>query len=216
MSAESSPVGTTNAYLVSGLLIDPAARTDRLDDAVAARGSATRGTAGIAEDGIDAIAATHTHSDHVDRFADSIGIAPDETFRDGDTVGESDVRVLDTPGHAPDHVAFGVGRGSGGRRRVPDELRRIRDAGFDPLYPGYGPPINDPAGVCQRLIDRRLERDRRVLAAVHSAASNVDSVLERAYGTDLTGVEDLARGTVRAHLHRLAAQGRIDGSRARE
>ena len=42
-----------------------------------------------------------------------------------------------------------------------------------------------------------------------AGASDVDDVLDAAYEKDLTGVEDLARATVRAHLRKLADEGRI-------
>ncbi|SMO68233.1 MBL fold metallo-hydrolase [Halorubrum cibi] len=259
--------GTTNAYLVGGLLVDPAARTDELDAAVAERATLP-GDRG----GIEAIAVTHTHpdhvgavadyadrtgatvhahADHVDRFREATGVDPDATFRDGDAIGETGVRALDTPGHAPDHVAFAVGDvgggggsdggdGDGDEPEPPAEalvgdlavaegsivvgapegdvheylasLERVRDRGFARLHPGHGPAVDDPDATCERLIDHRLEREERVLAAVEAGASDVDSILEAAYGKDLTGVEDLARATVRAHLEKLAAEGRIDAS----
>ncbi|VTT87528.1 Hydroxyacylglutathione hydrolase [Halorubrum sp. DM2] len=120
-----APGGTTNAYLLDGLLVDPAARTDALDAAVAERGS----TDAVAPD-VEAIAVTHTHPDHVgavaeyaaatgatvvareghaDRFAAATGIDPDETVSPGETVADTGVWVVDTPGHAPDHVAFAAG-----------------------------------------------------------------------------------------------------------
>ena len=263
--------GTTNAYLASGLLVDPAARTAALDAAVTEHGSAADDDAGA---GIEAIAVTHTHpdhvgavadyaartgaavhahADHVDRFREATGVDPDATFRDGDAIGTTGVRALDTPGHAPDHVAFAVGDeggggGSGGvgggcgSSGVDDDatgteplvgdlaiaagtvvvgapegdireylasLERVRDAGFARLHPGHGPAVEDPAATCERLIDHRLAREQRVLAAVEAGASDVDAVLEAAYAEDLTGVEDLARATVRAHLEKLAAEGRI-------
>ncbi|MFC5278843.1 MBL fold metallo-hydrolase [Halorubrum rubrum] len=275
--------GTTNAYLAGGLLVDPAARTDALDAAVAERGSAAAAHGSAADDPpthgsareesrIEAIAVTHTHpdhvgavadyaartgatvhahADHVERFREATGIDPDATFRDGDAIGTTGVRALDTPGHAPDHVAFAVGGGDGGDgngggesggdeterpaealvgdlavaegsvvvgapegdlREYLASLERVRDGGFVRLHPGHGPPIDDPSATCDRLIDHRLERERRVLAAVEAGSNDVDAVLEAAYDRDVTGVEDLARATVRAHLEKLTAEGRIDAS----
>ncbi|MES3160747.1 MAG: MBL fold metallo-hydrolase [Halorubrum sp.] len=77
-----APTGTTNAYLVDGVLIDPAAETAALDAAIATteadRTEADADTdAGIdtstdsdGDDGrVDAIAVTHTHPDHVGAVA---------------------------------------------------------------------------------------------------------------------------------------------------
>ncbi|OYR55472.1 MBL fold metallo-hydrolase [Halorubrum halodurans] len=249
--------GTTNAYLVDGLLVDPAARTAALDAAVAEHGSPADDDAGA---GIEAIAVTHTHpdhvgaigdyaartgatvhahADHVERFRDATGVDPDATFRDGDAIGTTGVRALETPGHAPDHVAFAVeaevadeepaaeaivgdlavaegsvvvGAPEGDVREYLASLERVRDRGFSRLHPGHGPAIDDPAAACERLIEHRLARERRVLAAVEAGASDVDAVLEAAYDQDLSGVEDLARATVRAHVARLVAEGRVDAS----
>ncbi|WP_144799497.1 MBL fold metallo-hydrolase [Halorubrum depositum] len=248
-----APGGTTNAYVAGELLVDPAARTEALDAAV---------SVGASEEGgaIDAVAVTHTHPDHVgavaeyadlasvsvlahadgvDRFADATGVEPDGTFEGGETVGDTAVRAVDTPGHAPDHVAFAVreetdsgvpsrallcgdlavaegsvvvGAPEGDLRDYLDSLERVRDGGYDRLYPGHGPVIDDPETVCGRLIDHRLDRERAVLAAVADGASDVDDVVEGAYEKDLTGVADLARATVAAHLEKLLAEGRIDGA----
>jgi glyoxylase-like metal-dependent hydrolase (beta-lactamase superfamily II) len=246
-----APGGTTNAYLVDGLLVDPAARTAALDAAVGVADAEVdddRDTTAT----IDAIAVTHAHPDHVggvatyadltgapvfahaahiDRFADATGIEPEGTFCGGDAVGEptgdTAVRAVETPGHAPDHVAFAVGDvllcgdlavaegsvavgGPGANLRAYlDSLRRARDAGYDRLLPGHGPPISDPGATCQRLVDHRLERERAVLAAVERGAADVGSVVDAAYQKDLTGAEDLARATVVAHLEKLLAEGKI-------
>ncbi len=232
-----APTGTTNAYLADGFLIDPAARTDALD---AAADRATH------------VAVTHTHPDHVgavadyadsrtvwslagheDRFEDSTGIAPDETFSEGDSL--AGLTVLETPGHAPDHVAFSTGEavlcgdlamaedsvfvgGEGADMAAYlDSLRRVRELDLRTLYPGHGDPIESPRERLDWVIDHRLERERRIREAVEAGDRTVESIRETAYGRDLSGVADLAALTVEAHLEKLAEEDEIEwnGERAR-
>ncbi|WP_290810084.1 MBL fold metallo-hydrolase [Halovivax sp.] len=245
----SAPHGTTNAYVVGrdpALLVDPAARTDQLDELVRARG-------------VEHILVTHTHPDHVgavaayrdeldatcwalrshtDRFEAATGFEPDDAFGDGDRLelGTGRVRILALPGHAPDHLGVDVGGGPvccgdcavregsvvvGGpnadMRAYLNALRRLRSLDPPTLLPGHGPPIERPAAVLDRLIEHRERRERRVYEAVASGARAPDEIVDRAYEKDLSGVEDLARATVIAHLRKLAADDRIewDGERAR-
>ncbi|RXK48536.1 MBL fold metallo-hydrolase [Halorientalis pallida] len=246
-TATRGPGGATNAYLLgsdSGILIDPAARTDDLDEAVDATS-------------VDHVAVTHHHPDHVgavaeyatvcdatlwaragraDAFERATGVAPDHRFRPGDRIETSDghVELVDTPGHAQEHVAFTWDRGAvvgdlavaagsvvvgapeGDMRAYLTSLRRLRAHGFESIYPGHGPVIDDPDATLARLIDHRLDRERTVRRAVAEGARTVDEVLDGAYDKDLTGVRDLARATVRAHLQKLAVEGDLDfdGERA--
>lgn len=232
-----APTGTTNAYRVGDLLVDPGARADALDTAAA---------------GTTHLAVTHTHPDHVgalaeyadahtvwalagheDRFREATGIDPDRTFAGGDSL--AGLSVLETPGHAPDHVAFAaegailcgdlamaessvfVGGDGADMRAYLDSLRRVRDREPDRLYPGHGESIDAPAERLAWLIDHRLERERSVLRAVEDGNETVEAIRDAAYGKDLSGVADLAAATIRAHLEKLAAEGRIawNGERAR-
>ncbi len=239
-----APGGKTAAYLVEGsLLVDPAGQSDELDAALAAA------------DPTD-VAVTHHHPDHVDGlgayadrfdltvwarwgreddFADATAVTPDRSFRPGGSIpAGSGVPVVDTPGHAPEHVAFEVADGflsgdlavaegsvvvgapEGSMQAYLTSLRRIHAANPDRLYPGHGPVIEESRATCLRLIDHRLDREARVVAAVQDGARSLDAILDLAYEKDLSGVRDLARATVVAHLEKLAVEDRVewDGSRA--
>jgi len=230
---ETTAGGETNAYLAGTVLIDPAGRTDALDSAVAERT-------------VDHVAITHAHPDHVGavahyaaetgatvharrgreaRFEAATGVAPDRTFAEGDRIGG--LPVLDTPGHAPDHVAFEAAEGilvgdlarasgsvavaapEGDMRAYLVALRRLIARDPPRLFPGHGPVVDDPRAALHRLYDHRLDRERRIEAAVREGADSVDAVLGTVYDRDLSGVRDLAAATVRAHLDKLAVEGRI-------
>ncbi|WP_276272302.1 MBL fold metallo-hydrolase [Haloarcula litorea] len=245
--ATRAPTGETAAYLgpdPEAVLIDPPARTEPLDAAVAERN-------------VDHVAVTHHHGDHVGAvadyaretgatvwartgreaaFAEATGVEPDRTFAGGTTIPAGPgVTVLDLPGHAPEHVGFAtshgvvcgdaavaegsvvVGAPEGDMRAYVTSLRRLHARAPHRLYPGHGPTIDESQAVCARLLAHRLNRERRVAAAVADGARSPDDVLDAAYEKDLTGVRDLARATVVAHLEKLAVEGRVrwNGRQAR-
>lgn len=248
-----APGGLVSAYVVGTTLVDPAGRTDALDAALPA-------------DGPEHVLVTHTHPDHVggvaayaedatvwahgehrEQFREATGVTADQGFADGDRLPtDPPLTALATPGHAPDHVAFGlrdtdefdaprpsvftgdlavaegsvvVGAPEGDMRAYLASLERLRD--LDPpverLYPGHGPVIDDPRATLQRLIDHRLDREVRVLSAIRAGVETVPEITQAAYEKDLSGVRDLAEATVRAHVEKLATEGRVrwDGEHAR-
>lgn len=242
-----APSGATNAYLVGNdhaLLVDPPCRSEKLDAVVTART-------------VDHIAVTHHHPDHVGgvseyatetgatvwarrgrerSFREATGIRPDRTFTDGTQIetGDGTVRVIETPGHASEHVGFVfgerclvgdlatqsgsvvVGAPEGDMRAYLGSLRRIHARDLAVLYPGHGPVIENPQSTIRRLIDHRLERERHVLEAVESRASSVAAITDIAYEKDVSAVRSLAEATVQAHLQKLAVEGSItwDGTHA--
>ncbi|MFC5970667.1 MBL fold metallo-hydrolase [Halomarina salina] len=248
-----APDGTTNCYHVDdddALVVDPATRGDGLETLVL-------------DSAVDVghVAVTHHHPDHVGavrwvaetadatvwcragrerQFEDATGVPPDRTFREGTTIetGSGSVTVLDTPGHAPEHVAFSfqrsngehlvsgdlavaegsvvVGAPEGDLRAYLGSLRRLRARHPAKLLPGHGPAIEDPRATLARLLDHRLDRERRVLAAVEDGATGVSDVTDAAYEKDVSHVRPLAEATVRAHLEKLAVERRLrfDGDRA--
>jgi glyoxylase-like metal-dependent hydrolase (beta-lactamase superfamily II) len=239
-----APTGTTNAYVVGSeeaLLVDPAGRTDDLDRAVERHG-------------IGHVLVTHAHPDHVGavahyadacdatvwaragreaRFERATGVAPDRTFREGTTIRGAE--VVETPGHAPDHVALAVGESiltgdlvvsegsvvvgsdEGDVRAYLTSLRRLYARNPERLHPGHGPVIEEPRAEIERLIRHRLDREATVLTAVENGARTLDEILDAAYEKDLSGVRNLARSTTVAHLEKLAVERKVewDGERAR-
>ncbi|NHN42366.1 MBL fold metallo-hydrolase [Halorubellus sp. JP-L1] len=231
-----APTGATNAYVVGqdpAVLVDPAARSDALDDAVADRG-------------VEHVVATHTHPDHVGAlahyadachattwarygrtrpFESATGVVPDRELRDGDDV--AGLTAIETPGHAVDHLAFRaddavlcgdlavaegsvvVGHPEGDLRAYLTSLRRLHAQSPSVLHPGHGPAIESPREACERLLAHRLDRERRVLAAVRDGADTVAAVTDAAYDKDLAGVRDLAEATVHAHVQKLVHEGRV-------
>jgi endoribonuclease LACTB2 len=235
-----APHGETNAYVVDTVLVDPAGRTGELDRTVE-------------ENDVEHVVLTHAHPDHVggvahyadtcdatvwarrgreERFERATGVTPDRTFREGTTVGP--LTVIETPGHAPDHVAFVaddgiiagdlavaegsvvVAAGEGDVRAYLTSLRRLHAKNPAALYPGHGPVIENPRRVIRRLIDHRLRREERVLDAVRGGAETLSSVTDAAYDKDISGVREFAERTVAAHLEKLAVETKVDwdGERA--
>jgi ribonuclease/clavin/mitogillin len=235
-----APSGQTVAHVVTAgeesLLVDPAARTDALD-------------AAIDEYGVTDVAVTHHHPDHVagvaayaaragltvwaragreTAFETAAGVAPDQSFRPGGTlpVG-SGVDIVDTPGHAPEHVVFVagedwltgdlavaagsvvVGAPEGDMRAYLSSLRRVHASNPRRLLPAHGPVIDDPRAVCERLIAHRLDREQRVLEAVRSGYERPPDIVEAAYEKDVSDVFALAEATVRAHLDKLSFEGKV-------
>lgn len=240
------PSGQTTAYILPGeksLLVDPAARSEELE-------------AAIRSHEVTHVAVTHHHPDHVggvaplaaeydltvwaragraEGFATATGVRADCLFSPGDVLDMAGgVTVLDTPGHAVEHVTFGVedvlltgdlvvaegsvvvGGPGGDMRAYLTSLRRVHARNPATLLPAHGPSIDAVRPTCERLIAHRLRREDRVLAAVRAGAATPAAIVEAAYDKDVSAVADLARLTVIAHLEKLDVEGRVtwDGERA--
>ncbi len=129
-------------------------------------------------------------------FEAATGSTPDRLFSGGTTIptGAGPVTVIDTPGHAPEHVAFAtdgaVSPATSPWPRAPSSSARPR-ATFGPTSRHCGdstreaptccsgprPANRDAAGDLARLIDHRLARERRVRDAVHDGAATLDEIL---------------------------------------
>lgn len=174
-----------------------------------------------------------------EQFTTATGIEPDRTFLEGTQIGPA--TTVSTPGHTADHTAFSiteetgqsgtetlvtgdlvvadgsvvVGAPDGDMRAYVTSLRRLFARDPDRLYPAHGPVIDTPKETILRLLEHRLDRERRVRAAVHNGAKDLSAILEAAYDKSLEGVEELALATVRAHLQKLAVEAETVDERER-
>ena len=221
----------TNTWIVGrdpAWVIDPGPRLDTHLDAVAAE-VARRGGAG-------GIVLTHDHADHaagVPALRDRLGHPPvaaargpvDIRLADGGSVGPFAVHA--TPGHAADHLAYVVGSvaftgdavlGEGSVFITPDPgalagyldgLRRLRALELTVIHPGHGPTVDDPAAKLDEYIAHRLDRERRLLDALDRGLRTSDALLDDVWADAPARLRPAAAVTLRAHLDKLADDGRL-------
>ena len=185
------------------------------------------------------ILVTHSHPDHVKGVPALVArwpsaavrnVAPD-ACRDGESIkaGETTLRAVYTPGHAPDHFCFldeqtqevfcrDLAR-LGGTIVVPasaggdlaqylDSLRRIRALRPRRLLPGHGPVIEDPASVIDAYLAHRAGREAQVMELLRAGIGSIDGIVERLYTELHPTVVRAARDSVLAHLIKLRNEGR--------
>lgn len=141
-------------------------------------------------------------------------------------------RVLHTPGHAPGHVCLwgevsrtlvvgdmvaSVGTilidpVDGDMRAYVDQLERLEALGARVALPAHGDPIDEPSALFRRYVAHRLMREERIRAAVADAGelgASAEELVPRAYDDTPAAVWPIALLSVRAHLKKLADDGRV-------
>ena len=114
--------------------------------------------------------------------------SPDFFLGDAERLETDDfvIEGVHTPGHASNHVCYLETAGNwlftgdhvidgstvvidppdGNMKAYIESLQRVRDLGCAALAPGHGDVINDPERVIDWIINHRLERERKVVAAL--------------------------------------------------
>jgi glyoxylase-like metal-dependent hydrolase (beta-lactamase superfamily II) len=212
----------TNTYVTRRWVVDPGPLMGDHVEAVLA----------AAVEGIEGIVLTHDHADHAQaapELARRAGDVPVVLPKDGESVGPFE--VVATPGHSADHVSLLLGRvcfcgdtvlgegsvfispGEGSLAAYLDSLRRLRELDLDTICPGHGPFVNDPGAKLDEYISHRLERERKIVAALDAGARTRDEILDRAWDdVDVDAVpflRDAAGATLQAHLEKLRDEGRL-------
>jgi glyoxylase-like metal-dependent hydrolase (beta-lactamase superfamily II) len=221
----------TNTWLVGRdpcWIVDPGPLLAAHVDAVLAAGGAHGGIAGIA--------LTHHHGDHADatdelaRRAGGVPVfaadrAGARAVGDGSAIGP--LIAIAVPGHAPDHLCFAFGTacltgdavlGEGSVFIAPDPgalrgylagLQRLRERGFAVLLPGHGPPVTDVDARLAGYVAHRMDRERRLVAALDAGARTVDALVDAAWDDVPDELRLAASVTLAAHLDKLEEEGRL-------
>jgi len=156
---------------------------------------------------------------------------PDHVPVDGESLRIDDLQLtaIHTPGHASNHVCWLLQPGGwlftgdhimagstvviappdGNMNAYLASLRRLHELPLTRLAPGHGEVLENPAAVVDWIIDHRLRREARVVAALaarHDAS--VDELLAEVYADTAPSLHGLARLSLRAHLEKLVEDGR--------
>jgi glyoxylase-like metal-dependent hydrolase (beta-lactamase superfamily II) len=226
----------TNSWIVGrdpAWLVDPGPNLDEHVEALIAEIEQRGGLGGIA--------LTHHHADHTDAVptlrarypdaplaaarVDSANEHPAVALSDGTMFGP--LEAVETPGHAPDHLAYlmgtalftgdaVLGEGSvfispdpGAMAAYLDALARLRERPLTVLCPGHGPPVFNPDAKLDQCISHRLDRERRLLAALDDGKRSVTDMLDYVWDDVPAGLRPAATVTLAAHLDKLADEGRL-------
>jgi glyoxylase-like metal-dependent hydrolase (beta-lactamase superfamily II) len=221
----------TNSWIVGrdpAWLVDPGPALDDHLTALAAEIESRGGLGGIA--------LTHDHRDHSEavpaireRFPGVPLLASrgqaDVVLTDGSVFGP--LVAVQTPGHAVDHLAFLFGDvgltgdavlGEGSVFIYPDPgalagylagLERLREYRLAMIAPGHGPPVNDVDAKLTQYIAHRLDRERRLVAALERGKRTADELLDDVWDDAPAALRPAAGMTLAAHLDKLADEGRL-------
>lgn len=155
---------------------------------------------------------------------------PDRVLADGDELVSDafTIRAVHTPGHASNHVCFHheasdwvftgdhvidgstvvINPPDGNMKQYIESLRRLRSMGCAALAPGHGEVIHDPERAIDWIIEHRLEREARVVAALKANPDiTTRELVPHVYKDVDKKLYGLAERSLLAHLIKLEEDG---------
>jgi glyoxylase-like metal-dependent hydrolase (beta-lactamase superfamily II) len=153
------------------------------------------------------------------------GLVVERELREGDAIGP--FTVIETPGHSADHVSYlardilfcgdtvlGEGSvfippGGGSLVRYLDSLERLRELELQAICPGHGPVVWDPRAKLTEYIEHRLDRERRLVAALERGVRAREALLDEVWDDAPAVLRPAAALTLETHLEKLEQEGRL-------
>ncbi|MCX7619628.1 MAG: MBL fold metallo-hydrolase [Acidimicrobiales bacterium] len=162
------------------------------------------------------------------------GVKPHKKIGDGYVIDSTEfrLRAIHTPGHASNHLCFlveeermllsgdHINEGQTTVIRPPDgdvsayldSLAKLKKLRLRSIAPGHGRLIENPNDVIDWNIAHRLEREKKVLAALKAAGvAKVDDLIPVVYADVDESRWPIARYSLHAHLLKLAVEGKAKG-----
>ena len=206
----------------------------------------------------EAILLTHHHMDHIGAVTavsrrynlpvrahpltyDRIprGYIRGEPLNEGDRIdlgtapdGSADwhLRVVETPGHAPDHICYLESRyqaaivgdmlstvstividpPEGHMQTYLRSLERLLDYPINTLYPSHGPVYLKGSKLIRKFIDHRREREHKIMHALNTTPRTVEELLPEAYNDVTEDSFPVAARSLLAGLIKLQEEGKCE------
>jgi glyoxylase-like metal-dependent hydrolase (beta-lactamase superfamily II)/8-oxo-dGTP pyrophosphatase MutT (NUDIX family) len=156
---------------------------------------------------------------------------PDGALRGGEIFhlpGNRTLQAIHTPGHAGNHLCYHlheerllftgdhvmqhatvvINPPDGDMTAYLASLRELETLDVDWLAPGHGFLMARPRAAIRAIIEHRLRREARVLAALRPESAEVDGLLATVYADVRPELLGVARRSLLAHLIKLHAEGR--------
>ena len=166
------------------------------------------------------------------READPAAFVPDRMLEDGEELqlGDSTLRAVFTPGHASNHLCFllvedgllfsgdHINNGQtvvinppdGDMKEYLDALERLHAMPLTYVLPAHGYVLGFARQAIRQLINHRLGREAKVLAAVQrQQRGTLEQLLPEVYGDVDPVLYPVAARSLLAHLEKLAQDGTI-------
>jgi glyoxylase-like metal-dependent hydrolase (beta-lactamase superfamily II) len=156
---------------------------------------------------------------------EAAGLVVDRELADGDRAGP--FVAISTPGHSADHISLLAGEvlfcgdtvlgegsvfippGGGSLTRYLESLRRLQTLELVVLCPGHGPLVWDPQAKLAEYLGHRLDRERRLVAALDQGLRSRDELLDAVWDDAPAILRPAAALTLEAHLDKLESEGRL-------
>ncbi len=163
---------------------------------------------------------------------DDLNFRPDVTIGDGWTCSGPGwtIEAIETPGHTSNHVCYGLREENalfsgdhvmGWSTTVispPDgdmgdylaSLEKVRDRGFDIIWPTHGPPVtDDPSGFIQAYIDHRKAREAAIVERLQAGDKAIPEMVKTIYAGVDKSLHPAACHSVLGHMIQLVKEGRV-------
>ena len=169
-------------------------------------------------------------------FEEKDGFAPDINLSDGSEIdaGGRAISVLYTPGHASNHLCYLLNDSNllftgdhimngatviipppdGDMKAYLDSLRRLTEEKIliNVIAPGHGHLINNPGEEIRRVIEHRMNREKKVIDALRvDVAKTIDEMIHDVYSDVSESLYPLAANSLFAHLRKLFDDSLVTG-----